>query len=96
MEKRKALAAAKAERVEQLIQRLGYIGLNSTNEMAAVAGCNGALDRILGKPLQTNANLNVSVLDSISPDEKRTLVEALDALVGDEEGIAGRASPQHQ
>ena len=55
MAEAKKLAAAKAEREEQLIQRLGDIALNSENEMAAIAACNGALDRIDGKPVTRTA-----------------------------------------
>jgi hypothetical protein len=95
MEERKALAASKADRQEQLIQRLGEIALNSTNEMAAVAACNGALDRIVGKPAQVNTNLNVNVLDGLPIDEKRAVIEALDALRGDAGGAAEGASEKH-
>jgi hypothetical protein len=56
MAEAKKLAAAKAEREEQLIQRLGDIALNSENEMAAIAACNGALDRIDGKPVARTRN----------------------------------------
>ena len=87
-EERKILAAAKAEREEQFIQRLGDIALNSANEMAAVAACDKALDRIVGKAPQTNKNLNVNVLDGLSIEQQRAVLEILEALTGNAGGVS--------
>ena len=78
MAEAKKLAAAKAEREEQLIQRLGDIALNSENEMAAIAACNGALDRIDGKPVTRTRNqsrtttLEEMILEAAKRGEKPT------------------------
>lgn len=95
MAERKALAAAKAEREEQMIQRLGEIALNSEHEMTAVIACDKMLDRIVGKAPQTNKNLNVNVLDGISPDQQRSVLEALDLIARDEGEAAGQHSQKH-
>jgi hypothetical protein len=58
LEERKRLAEDKEAREEQLIQRLGDIALNSENEMAVIAAADKALDRIVGKPVQTTKNEN--------------------------------------
>jgi hypothetical protein len=54
-------AKAKAEREEQLIERLGDIALNCENEATAVMACDRALDRVVGKPRQVVENLNRDV-----------------------------------
>jgi hypothetical protein len=95
-EQRKILAAAKAEREEQFIQRLGEIALNSTNEMAAVAACDKALDRIVGKAPQTNKNLNVNVLDGLTADQQRAVIQVLDALAGNEGGASEGDAETHR
>jgi hypothetical protein len=95
-EERKILAAAKAEREEQFIQRLGEIALNSTNEMAAVAACDKALDRIVGKAPQTNKNLNVNVLDGLSIEQQRAVLQILEALTGNQGSASeGDAETHH-
>jgi hypothetical protein len=79
MAEAKNLAAAKAEREEQLIQRLDDIALNSENEMAAIAACNGALDRIDGNPVARMRNqsrtttLEEMILEAVKRGEKPTV-----------------------
>ncbi len=52
---------------------------------ARVAAANGLLDRGHGKAVQ-HIEAEISVYDSLSLTEKQTLLAALDALAGDEEG----------
>ena len=52
---------------------------------ARVAAANSLLDRGHGKAVQ-HIEAEVSVYDSLSLTEKQTLLAALDALAGDEEG----------
>ncbi len=52
---------------------------------ARVAAANSLLDRGHGKAVQ-HIEAEISVYDSLSLTEKQTLLAALDALAGDEEG----------
>ncbi len=61
---------------------------------ARVAAANGLLDRGYGKATQL-IEAKISVYDSLSFDEQRALLAALDALDVDEEGDSGGAVPTH-
>ena len=52
------------------------------------------LDRGHGKAVQ-HIEAEISVYDSLSFDDRLTLLEALDALVVDEEGASGGPAPTH-
>ena len=88
---------AKEERSAELTEFLERVALNLPGENSAapdgelalrVSAAVHALDRLEGKPQQTNKNLNVNVLDGLSTDDQRAVLEALNALPGS----AGRAS----
>ena len=61
---------------------------------ARVAAANGLLDRGHGKAVQ-HIEAEISVYDSLGFDEKLALLEALDALAGDEECDPGGVAPTH-
>ena len=61
---------------------------------ARVAAANGLLDRGHGKAVQ-HIEAEISVYDSLSFDEQRALLAALDALDVDEECDPGRTAPTH-
>ncbi len=61
---------------------------------ARVAAANGLLDRGHGKATQ-HIEANVSVYDSLSFDDQRLLIAALESLDGDEEGDSGGPAPTH-
>lgn len=73
---------SKAEAEAQLMARLGEIALNSENEFAAVSAIDKALDRIVGKALQPNLNLNAA--DVMTPEQRRAEIDRL---------LAKRAEP---
>ncbi len=52
------------------------------------------LDRGYGKAVQ-HIEAEISVYDSLSFDDRLTLLEALDALAVDEEGNSGGPAPTH-
>ena len=61
---------------------------------ARVAAANSLLDRGHGKAVQ-HIEAEISVYDSLSFDEQRALLAALDALDVDEECDPGRTAPTH-
>ena len=61
---------------------------------ARVAAANSLLDRGHGKAVQ-HIEAEISVYDSLSFDEQRALLAALDALAVDEEGASDGPAPTH-
>lgn len=87
---------AKDERIADLVETLEDLALDTSQPgTIRVMAADKALDRLAGKPLQTNTNLNVDVLDRLSTDQQRAVAEALDALAADAGDNAGGAAETH-
>ena len=50
--------------------------------MARVSAADKWLDRTEGKPAQTNVNLNQTVADDLTPEQRRALLDAVRAKLG--------------
>jgi len=70
--KRAVLSLNKAEAEAQLIARLGDIALNSDSDIASASACEKALDRLVGKAVQTNLNLDGGNVHRVISDEPKS------------------------
>ena len=97
MAERKRREIAKEERIAALVETLETIALDASQiPMARITAADKALDRLAGKPPQSNTNLNLNVFDKLSVDEQRAVVEALDALgSGPDDAEDGATATHH-
>jgi hypothetical protein len=95
----------KAERIAQLTEYLEQVALNLPDDNGErpeaeialrISAADKAMDRLDGKPQQTNKNLNVTVLDGLTADQQRAVIQVLDALAGDEGGASEGDAETHR
>ena len=72
--KRRALAATKEAQMAQMRKVWGDVALNGESEMARIAAAEKLYDRLDGKPVQRNENLNYN---ADNPEELRAEIDEL-------------------
>jgi hypothetical protein len=86
---RRALAATKEAQMAQMREVWGDVALNGESEMARIAAAEKLYDRLDGKPVQTNVNLNK---DLDNPEERRA---EIDQLLAEREAALSGKPTQH-
>jgi hypothetical protein len=75
------------------VEALVHLATKAKSESARGFAANALLDRGWGKPTQP-VDTNVNFLDTLTLDEQKALVAALEAIIGNEADADGEGSGQ--